>query len=107
MVNEHLSTRYRYREHQRRVQGRRRRDRRRPLLGLGVVGTMSILVGGRGIDAPKGSFVLAPAGMTHDFENRTAARAGILNFSIPGDFEKDMSAIAQWFAENPPKDACP
>ena len=38
-----------------------------------IEGTMSILVGERWIDAPKGSFVLAAAGTRHDFE--TAARA--------------------------------
>jgi mannose-6-phosphate isomerase-like protein (cupin superfamily) len=70
-----------------------------------IEGTMSILLGDRWIDAPKGSFVLAPAGVTHDFENRTARRAGILNLSIPGGFEEDMPAIAKWYAENPPKDA--
>jgi mannose-6-phosphate isomerase-like protein (cupin superfamily) len=72
-----------------------------------IEGTMSILVGERWIDAAKGSFVLAPGGVKHDFENRGTRRAGILNFSIPGDFEKDMPAIAKWFAENPPKDARP
>lgn len=70
-----------------------------------IEGTMSILVGDRWTDAPKGSFVLAPGGMTHDFENRSPSRAGVLNFSVPGDFEKSMPAIAEWFAENPPKDA--
>lgn len=68
-------------------------------------GTMSFLLGDRWIDAPQGSFVLAPAGTTHDFENRSAARAGVLNFSIPGDFEESMPAIVQWFAEHPPKEA--
>ena len=70
-----------------------------------IEGTMSILVGDRWIDAPKGSFVLAPGGVTHDFQNRSAIRAGILNLSIPGDFEKSMPAIAEYFAENPPGDA--
>jgi len=70
-----------------------------------IEGTMSVLVGDRWIDAPKRSFVLAPGGVTHDFENRSSSRAGVLNFSIPGDFEKHMPAIAKWFAENPPKDA--
>ncbi len=70
-----------------------------------IEGTMSIRVGERWIEAPRGSFVLAPAGVTHDFENRGAHRAGLLNFSIPGGFEKDMPAIAKWFAENPPKNA--
>jgi mannose-6-phosphate isomerase-like protein (cupin superfamily) len=70
-----------------------------------IEGTMSILIGDRWIAAAKGSFVLAPGGVTHNFENRSSSRAGVLNFSIPGDFEKEMPAIANWFAENPPKDA--
>ncbi len=70
-----------------------------------IEGTMSFLIGDRWTDAGKGSFVLAAAGTVHDFENRSARRAGILNFSIPGGFEKNMPAIAQWFAEHPPKDA--
>jgi mannose-6-phosphate isomerase-like protein (cupin superfamily) len=70
-----------------------------------IEGTMSFLLGDRWVDAPRGSFVLAPAGLTHDFQNRSAARAGILNFSIPGDFEQDMPEIAKWFAEHPPGDA--
>ena len=69
-----------------------------------IEGTMSFLIGDRWIDAPKGSFVLAPAGVTHDFENRSSSRAGVLNFSIPVDFEKNMPAIAEYFAANPPKD---
>jgi mannose-6-phosphate isomerase-like protein (cupin superfamily) len=69
-----------------------------------IEGTMSFLIGDHWIDAPKGSFVLAPGGMTHDFQNRSSNRAGVLNFSIPGDFEENMPAIAKWFADNPPKD---
>lgn len=65
-------------------------------------GVMSFLVNGAWIDAAKGSFVLVPGGSTHDFENRSAARAGILNFSAPGNFEQHMPDIAQWFAEHPP-----
>ena len=70
-----------------------------------IEGTMSFLIGDRWIDAAKGSFVLAPGGMIHDFQNRSSNRAGVLNFSVPGDFEESMPAIAKWFAENPPKDA--
>lgn len=66
---------------------------------------MSFLVGGVWIDAAQGAFVLVPGGVPHDFENRGAKRAGALNFSIPGNFEEDMPAIAQWFAEHPPGDA--
>lgn len=73
--------------------------------GYVIEGTMSILIGDRWVDAPKGSFVLAPGGVTRDFQNRSPKRAGVLNLSIPGGFEKNMPAIAEWFAENPLKDA--
>jgi mannose-6-phosphate isomerase-like protein (cupin superfamily) len=65
-------------------------------------GTMSFLIGDRWVDAEKGSFVLAPGGMTHDFENRSDHRAGVLNLSIPGPFEPAMAGITAWFAKNPP-----
>ena len=67
-----------------------------------IEGTMSVFVKDRWIDAAKGSFVLVPAGTPHDFENRTSLRAGILNFSCPGNFEHDMPGIVEWFKENPP-----
>ena len=67
-----------------------------------IEGTMSFFVDGRWIDAPSGSFVLAPGGMTHDFENRTDVRAGLLNVSVPGDFEEHVPGIAEWFIKNPP-----
>ena len=65
-------------------------------------GTMSFLVNGAWVDAPKGTFVLIPGGSTHDFENRSSSRAGVLNLSVPGNFEKEMPAIAEWFADHPP-----
>ena len=70
-----------------------------------IEGTMSVMVGSEWTHAKKGSFVLVPGGTTHDFENRGDVRAGVLNLSIPGEFEPHMSGIAQWFIENPPKDA--
>jgi mannose-6-phosphate isomerase-like protein (cupin superfamily) len=70
-----------------------------------IDGTISFLVADKWLDASKGSFVLVPGGLTHDFENRTEARAGVLNFSIPGDFEQDMPSIVQWFTEHPPSGA--
>jgi mannose-6-phosphate isomerase-like protein (cupin superfamily) len=70
-----------------------------------IEGTMSVLIGDRWVDAPRGSFVLVPGGTTHDFQNRSSERAGLLNLAIPGEFEPEMPAIAEWFAENPPKDA--
>ena len=66
---------------------------------------MSILADKEWTDATRGSFVLAPGGVTHDFENRGDVRAGILNLSIPGPFEPHMRGIAQWFAEHPPGNA--
>jgi mannose-6-phosphate isomerase-like protein (cupin superfamily) len=70
-----------------------------------IEGTMSFLLGDRWVDAPRGAFVLAPRGMTHDFENRGDVRAGVLNISVPGGFEDSMPSIAEWFAAHPPGDA--
>lgn len=70
-----------------------------------VEGTMSFLLGERWVEAPRGSFVLAPGGVAHDFENRSDARAGAINLSIPGAFEQHMPGIVRWFHDNPPPDA--
>ena len=69
-----------------------------------IEGTLSVRVGDEWFECPKGSFVLVPGGVTHDFENRGVVRAGVLNFSSPGPFEPDMPSIVEWFAQNPPKD---
>jgi mannose-6-phosphate isomerase-like protein (cupin superfamily) len=68
-------------------------------------GMMSVLVDTEWIEAGAGSFVLVPGNMIHDFENRGADRAGVLNVSVPGDFEIQMPGIAQWFDEHPPGEA--
>lgn len=65
-------------------------------------GTISFFVGDTWHHCPRGSFVLAPGGVTHDFENRGDVRAGMLNISAPGDFEPNMPAIVDWFARHPP-----
>lgn len=70
-----------------------------------IEGTMSFFIGDKWVDAARGSFVLVPGGTTHDFENRSDARAGALNFSVPGDFEEQMPSIAAWFKEHPPENA--
>jgi mannose-6-phosphate isomerase-like protein (cupin superfamily) len=69
-----------------------------------LAGTISVLVGTEWIEASAGSLVLVPGEVTHDFENRGSERAGMLNVSAPGDFEDQMTGIAQWFAEHPPGD---
>jgi mannose-6-phosphate isomerase-like protein (cupin superfamily) len=63
-------------------------------------GTASVLVGDVWIEAKKGSFFLIPANTMHDFANRSDARAGLLNFFIPGGFERNMPEIVKWFQEN-------
>ena len=65
-------------------------------------GTMSFLVGTDWIDAPAGTFVLAPGGTVHDFENRSDEPATALNISAPGGFEPSMPAIVDWFHAHPP-----
>ena len=64
-----------------------------------IDGTMSLLAGARWIDASRGSFLRIPAGVTHDFRNRSAERAGVLNVFIPGGFEPAMPEIVDYFAE--------
>lgn len=63
-------------------------------------GTASVLVGNEWIEAPKGTFIRIPAGTMHDFKNQTGKKAGVLNFFIPGGFERNMPAIVKWFDEN-------
>ncbi len=70
-----------------------------------IEGRMSVLVDNEWIDAARGSFVLIPGGVTHDFENRAEVRAGVLNLSIPGSFEEHMPEIVEWFTEHPPGNA--
>jgi mannose-6-phosphate isomerase-like protein (cupin superfamily) len=58
-----------------------------------VEGVMTFLVGADWIEAARGSFLRIPAGTTHDFENRSGTRAGVLNVFIPGGFEALMPRI--------------
>jgi mannose-6-phosphate isomerase-like protein (cupin superfamily) len=67
-----------------------------------IEGTVSFLVGDSWVDASKGAFVLAPGGVTHDFENRSTDRVGFLNMSAPGNFEPDMPKISRWLSQNGP-----
>lgn len=68
-----------------------------------IEGIMSVFVGEAWTHATKGSFILIPGGVPHDFENRGDVRAGVLNLSIPGAFEPLMPDIVRWFTKNPPK----
>jgi mannose-6-phosphate isomerase-like protein (cupin superfamily) len=65
-----------------------------------IEGVVTFLVGDQRVDASRGAFVRVPAGVLHDFENNSDARAGFLNIYIPGGFEQEMPAIVQWFKEH-------
>lgn len=67
-----------------------------------IEGTAHFMIGDQWREARKGSFILIPGGTTHDFENRSDHKLGLLNFSLPGDFEKNMPMIIDWFNVNPP-----
>lgn len=60
-------------------------------------GRPSLLIGNEWITAEKGCFIRIPANTLHDFKNETDEKAGLLNFFIPGGFERNMPAIVQWF----------
>jgi mannose-6-phosphate isomerase-like protein (cupin superfamily) len=70
-------------------------------------GTMVVRVGDEWVEAPRGTFLRIPAGVIHDFENRTDQPATLFNVFIPGGFEHMMPRIVAWFAEQsssvPPK----
>ncbi|MCT4034468.1 cupin domain-containing protein [Elizabethkingia anophelis] len=63
-------------------------------------GTTSILIGDKWIDADRGTFIRIPAKTVHDFANRTDKRTGVLNFFVPGGFERNMPTIVDWFENN-------
>ena len=63
-------------------------------------GTTAFLVGNKWVDADKGTFIRIPAKTIHDFANRTDKKTGVLNFFIPGGFERNMPAIVKWFEDN-------
>ena len=65
-----------------------------------LAGTTSILIGEKWIDAKKGTFIRIPAKTTHDFRNKTDQKTGVLNFFIPGGFERNMPSIVEWFEDN-------
>lgn len=63
-------------------------------------GVTTFLIGDKWIDAEKGTFLRIPARTMHDFVNKTQQRTGVLNFFIPGGFERNMPSIVKWFQEN-------
>jgi len=62
-----------------------------------IEGTMSLLMAGHWTQAVKGSFVLVPGGVEYDFENRGDTRAGVLNFSVPGEGQHVVAGVKHRF----------
>jgi mannose-6-phosphate isomerase-like protein (cupin superfamily) len=58
-------------------------------------GTMTFLLGDEWIEAAEGTFLRIPAGVTHDFENRSDEPATAFNVFIPGGFEAPFRGWAQ------------
>lgn len=71
-------------------------------LFLVLEGQPHMLIGDTWYETSAGSFLLIPAGTAHDFENRTAMRAGLFNVFIPGGFERAMPDIVAWFRQATP-----
>jgi mannose-6-phosphate isomerase-like protein (cupin superfamily) len=76
-------------------------------LFLVTEGVMSIRIGDDWIEAPRGTFIRVPAGVVHDFENRSSQPATLFNVYLPGGFEPMMPEIVSWFAKKATKSAPP
>ncbi len=66
-------------------------------LFLVTEGTLWFLVGDQWVEAPAGTFLRIPAGVTHDFANRGDVRATAFNVFIPGGFE---AAFRGWVEDD-------
>ena len=66
---------------------------------LVIEGAPEILVGDAWRAWEKGAFVRIPAGVMHDFRNRSDKSAALFNIFIPGGFERSMPQIVKWFEE--------
>ncbi|MEO6546965.1 MAG: cupin domain-containing protein [Ferruginibacter sp.] len=63
-------------------------------------GTISMFIDDQWIEASKGTFIRIARNTMHSFANRTDEKAGMLNFDIPGGFEKNLPSMVKWFEEN-------
>lgn len=57
-------------------------------------GTLWFLVGDDWIEAPCGTFLRIPPGVTHDFQNRGSEPASAFNVFLPGGFE---APFREWY----------
>lgn len=65
---------------------------------IALMGRPSVLAGDDWYAMESGSTIVIPAGIEHDFANRTDERAGLLNIFVPGGFEENMPEIVAWYA---------
>ncbi len=63
-------------------------------------GTISMFIADKWIEADRGAFIRIPRNTMHTFSNRTDKKAGMLNFDIPGGFERNIPSMVKWFEEN-------
>ena len=66
-----------------------------------LAGTLRVVVDGKQNDAARGTYVLIPGGVPHDFENHGKDECGFISINIPAGFEQMMPQLAKWFGQNP------
>lgn len=64
-----------------------------------IEGTISFFIDDKWEDAAEGTFIRIPTNMLHTFANRTNKKAGMLNFKIPGGFERNLPSMEEWFMD--------
>jgi mannose-6-phosphate isomerase-like protein (cupin superfamily) len=65
---------------------------------VALEGRPSVFARDRWFELEPGGTIVIPAGIDHDFANRTDQRAGLLNIFVPGGFEAMMPEIVAWYA---------
>lgn len=65
-----------------------------------IEGVLSVFINDHWTDAGKGTLIRISKNTVHSFAKRTDKKAAFLNIDIPGGFEKDLSAMEEWFKEN-------
>lgn len=67
-----------------------------------LTGSLTVYLQGSGwIEAAQGSYIYVPSDIEHGFENRNNSKVGFISFNTPGGFERNMTSITEYFANNP------
>ncbi len=66
-----------------------------------LAGTVRLVVDGKPAEVQRGSYVLIPGGVQHDFENHGQDECGFISINVPAGFEQMMPQLVSWFAEHP------